>query len=228
MQADGAMTMTGETMSGRRKVVWGAAVTGGFVVLALAAAGCGRTLEGDASSYLIVDRLEAASGAEPDLFGTVLHSDVITQTNASDEDAPPEFTVFSDPGRVTLRLVMKDPGTPGSPITPGPNNFITINRYRVTFSRADGRNTPGVDVPYPWDGTVTFTVNTTIASFPFLLVRHQAKEEAPLAALAFNGGAGLITTLADITFYGQDQAGREVSVNTTMTVIFGDFGDPES
>jgi hypothetical protein len=129
---------------------------------------------------------------------------------------------------VTLRLVMKDPGTPGSPTTPGPNNFITINRYRVTFTRADGRNTPGVDVPYPWDGTITFTVNNTIATFPFLLVRHQAKEEAPLQALAFNGGAGLITTLADVTFYGQDQAGREVSVSTTMTVIFGDFGDPES
>jgi hypothetical protein len=221
--------MTGETMSGRRKAVWGAAVTGAIVGLALSAAGCGRTLEGDASSYLIVDRLEAASGAEPELFSTVLHSDVVTVVDGQDAEGNDIRvpTIFSDPGRVTLRLAMKDPGTVGSPIVPGPNNFITVNRYRVVFTRADGRNTPGVDVPHPWDGTVTFTVNTQVTTFPFLLVRHQAKEEAPLAALANGGGAGLITTLAEITFYGQDQAGREVSVSTTMTVIFGNFGDPD-
>ena len=118
---------------------------------------------------------------------------------------------------------MKDPGTAGSPVLPTPNNFITVNRYHVSFTRADGRNTPGVDVPHPWDGTVTFTVNTQVTTFPFLLVRHQTKEEAPLAALANGGGANLITTLADITFYGQDQTGRDVSVSTTMTVIFGNF-----
>ncbi|HEX2446178.1 MAG TPA: hypothetical protein VHJ77_19680 [Vicinamibacterales bacterium] len=222
--------MTGETRTDRRKAVWGAVVIIGVALLALTAAGCGRTLEGDASSYLIVDRLEAASGAEPELFSTVLHSDVVTIVDGQDAQGNEVRvpTVFSDPARVTLRLAMKDPGTAGSPVLPTPNNFITVNRYRVSFTRADGRNTPGVDVPHPWDGTVTFTVNTQVTTFPFLLVRHQTKEEAPLAALANGGGANLITTLADITFYGQDQTGRDVSVSTTMTVIFGNFGDPES
>ena len=76
--------MTGETRTDRRKAVWGAAVIVGVVVLALTVAGCGRTLEGDASSYLIVDRLEAASGAEPELFSTVLHSDVVTIVDGQD------------------------------------------------------------------------------------------------------------------------------------------------
>ena len=148
--------MSAETISGRRKAVWGAAVTGAVVVLALSAAGCGNTLDGDASSYLIVDRLEAASGAEPELFSTVLHSDVVTIVNGQDSQGNEVRvpTVFSDPARVSLRLAMKDPGTAGSPILPTPNNFITVNRYHVTFTRADGRNTPGVDVPHPFDGAM--------------------------------------------------------------------------
>jgi hypothetical protein len=35
---------------------------------------------------------------------------------------------------------------------------IVVERYRVTYVRADGRNTPGSDVPYPFDGAVNFIV----------------------------------------------------------------------
>ena len=50
----------------------------------------------------------------------------------------------------------------------------------MRYIRADGRNTPGVDVPYGFDGALTATVSgsTTVG---FELVRHIAKEEAPLA-----------------------------------------------
>ena len=54
------------------------------------------------------------------------------------------------------------------------------------FIRADGRNTPGVDVPYGFDGAFTATVSGGEPTVGFELVRHIAKEEAPLAALAFN------------------------------------------
>ena len=74
--------------------------------------------------------------------------------------------------------------------------------------------------------TVTISEAGTAQS-GFDLVRHAAKEEAPLRNLRFNGGAQLISTLADITFYGADQAGNEVTVTGTMSVTFGDFGDPQ-
>jgi hypothetical protein len=129
--------------------------------------------------------------------------------------------VFNDLGRVRLRLAMKDSLT-----QPTTNNFITVNRYRVNFVRADGRNTPGVDVPYPFDGAFTGTVGsggeTTVG---FELVRHMAKAEAPLAALARN--SVIISTIAQITFYGHDQTGREVSVDGQILVSFGNFGDPD-
>jgi hypothetical protein len=64
----------------------------------------------------------------------------------------------------------------------------------------------------------------TTASFN--LVRIQSKEEAPLQALAGGGGANVISTIARITFYGRDQAGREVSVTGQIGVNFADWGDP--
>jgi hypothetical protein len=36
----------------------------------------------------------------------------------------------------------------------------------------------------------------------------------------------LISTVAEITFYGRDLAGNEVSVTGFLQVNFGDFADP--
>ena len=58
----------------------------------------------------------------------------------------------------------------------------------------------------------------------FEIVRIQAKSEAPLAALARNFVS--ISTIAEVTFYGRDQTGREVSVTGNISVNFANFGDP--
>jgi len=93
--------------------------------------------------------------------------------------------------------------------------------------RADGRNTPGVDVPWPFDTSATGTVpaNGTVA-VPFELVRHVAKEESPLIQLVSD--ASVINTIAHVTIYGQDQAGNVISVTASMGVEFGNFGDSSS
>jgi hypothetical protein len=41
------------------------------------------------------------------------------------------------------------------------------------------------------------------------------------------GGTLLLSTLAEITFYGRDQAGNEVEASGTLQVNFADFADPE-
>jgi len=73
---------------------------------------------------------------------------------------------------------------------------------------------------------MTVTVTDTSATGNFNLVRVQAKQEAPLQALSGGGGANAISTIAEITFYGTDQAGRAVSVTGRMGVNFADWGDP--
>ena len=57
----------------------------------------------------------------------------------------------------------------------------------------------------------------------FELVRNIAKQESPLIQLQHS--AVIITTIAEITFYGRDQAGNEVNVTGYLTVEFGNFGD---
>lgn len=189
--------------------------------LAITVASCGDlTRQGTASSYLIIDSLEAASGAEPEEVDNTLQSDVITidkETGAAG--------IFQDNGLVRFALGLKDPGTSSAATTPTPNNYITVTRYRVRYVRADGRNMPGVDVPYGFDGAMTLTVGADGASGSFAIVRAQAKMEAPLAALIQN--PMIISTIAEVTFYGRDQTGREVEITGTIGVDFGNWGDPD-
>jgi hypothetical protein len=49
----------------------------------------------------------------------------------------------------------------------------------------------------------------------------------PLKLLVGGGPAYSISTIARITFYGQDQAGHEVSATGQISVNFADWGDPD-
>lgn len=214
-----------------------AAMALAMVASGAALSGCtSAQTQGQSSAYLIVSSLNAASGASPSTFSGVLSSDVLTLVKISgsgggdgENEAPPQFapTIFADAAEVNFLLALKDPGSPDSPATPSTTNYITVNRYHVSFVRADGRNTPGVDVPYPFDGAMTVTVGASGAKGGFTIVRAQSKEEAPLRALRGMGAAGMISTIAEVTFYGADQAGREVSVKAYISVNFGDWGDPQ-
>jgi len=184
----------------------------------LVTASCGDVVrQGTGAAYLIIESLKGASGAFESLtFTHVLESDV--QTGGG---------VFEDEGQVTLRLGAKNID---APLTS--NNFVTINRYRVVYKRSDGRNQQGQDVPYAFDGAITFTVSDGQAvTANFSLVRVQAKLEPPLSTLVYPpagfGGGVSISTLADVTFFGRDQTGHEVNVTGTISVNFADWADPK-
>jgi hypothetical protein len=201
-------------------------------LLALALAGgvsCGQanSNSGRSPSVLYIESLLAASGAKPDEFGNVLESDVITNVKVqvgSEQVLRP--TIFEDSARATLRITLKDVGSPNAPTMPTGLNSVTVTRYRVTYKRTDGRNTPGVDVPYGFDGAATGTFDSNGGTLSFVVVRAQAKLEAPLKALAGGGGSIVISTIAEITFYGKDLAGNDVQVTGAMTINFADWGDP--
>ena len=127
-----------------------------------------------------------------------------------------------------LSLALKNPGTVASPTEPSALNAITVNRYRVVYRRSDGRNTQGIDVPYAFDGGMTVTVLPgEVAEGFFELVRVVAKNEAPLNRMVQNGGVQAFSTIAEVTFFGRDQAGNEVTVSGNITVSFADYGDPD-
>jgi hypothetical protein len=193
------------------KAVWGARTRlAGALLCALLVSSCGdQTLQGTASSYLIITSLTGPKGES-----TVL-SDVITVVGG----VP---STFNDAGQATFQLTLKDTGPTTSPNVPSQNNFITLTQYHVQYVRSDGHNVQGVDVPYAFDGAVTSTISGT-SSVGFTLVRHTAKEEAPLATLA--SGSPPLTVIAQVTFFGHDQTGRETSVSGNIEVAFSNFGD---
>ncbi len=208
---------------------WTTRLTSSLTLMAaLAASGCGDLVrQGRAPVQVVINSLQAAPGNTPDELGSTLLSDVVTlveRTVDGEEVRVP--TIFNDMGSVTMSLILKDPGQPGVTTTPTDINSVTFTRYRVTYRRADGRNTPGLDIPFPFDSAVTFTVPASgQATASFQLVRHTAKEEAPLAALGAN--SAVISTLTEVAFFGRDQAGNEVTVSGTLGVDFGNFADPE-
>ena len=196
----------------------------------LGATACGEVARtGRSPAFVVIERLEGASGADPDLYSTVVHSDVLTMVKKTIDGAETRIpTIFADPGRVTFRVALKNPGTVTAPTSPTSLNAVTMTRYRVVYKRSDGRNTQGVDVPYAFDGGMTITVppESTATGF-FELVRIMAKDESPLRRLVNNGGVEFFSTIADVTFYGTDQAGNEVTVTGSITVSFADYGDPD-
>jgi len=189
---------------------------------------CGDVVRmGKSPVYLVIESLQAvrggSSGAE---LSSTLYSDVLTLVTTPAPCTPdaPCPTIFADSGQAVMRISLKDLGQGVTPSSPSLNNEVTINRYRVSYRRADGRHTPGVDVPYGFDGATTGTVPTNAAaSFGFELVRHVAKMEPPLVQLSFS--STIIATIADITFYGRDQVGNEISATGSILVEFGNFGD---
>jgi hypothetical protein len=69
---------------------------------------------------------------------------------------------------------------------------------------------------------VTIPVGSSVA-VPFELVRAVAKKETPLVSLVIS--SNIVTMVAEVTFYGSDQAGNTVTVTGSIQVDFGNFGD---
>lgn len=197
----------------------------GAIVIVAATSACGDLVrQGRAPVMLEMDSLMAASGATASpAFSTVLFSDVITNRTSPAPCSPtsPCPTVFSDPGQATFHLVAKNPS-----IAPTDLNSVTINLVRINYTRTDGRSTPGVDLPYSFDQAVSVTVSPTGTTVvPFEMVRHAAKEEPPLAQLVVN--PNIIRAIAQVTFYGRDQVGNDVSASGSVNIEFGNFGDTQ-
>ena len=99
------------------KAVWGARIRlAGALLCALLVSSCGdQTLQGTASSYLIITSMTGPKGES-----TVL-SDVITSVGG----VP---STFNDSGQATFQLTLKDTGPTTSPNVPSQNNSITLTQ----------------------------------------------------------------------------------------------------
>lgn len=189
----------------------------------ISSASCGGELlrTGRSPVFMVVTSLQGSAGGSgtPSAF---LLSDVqvlVDQTVGGVTTRVPAF--FNDTANATIQVQAKNEAALTSAL-----NSVTVTRYRVSFRRSDGRNTPGVDVPYGFDGAAAVTIPAGGSGGVSIdLIRHQAKLEPPLRNLVGLGGLGFISTIAEITFYGHDQNGNELTATASMDVQFGDFAD---
>lgn len=190
----------------------------------ISSAGCGGELlrTGRSPVFLTITKVDAAKGDDDSTFSAFLLSDVQTIVEVTINGVTTRVpTIFNDNARLSIRVDAKNQSIETNPL-----NAVTLTRYHVNFRRTDGRNTPGVDVPYSFDGGVTVTIDAgQTVDIPIELIRHQAKLEPPLRNMIGLGGLGFISTIAEITVYGRDQNGNEMLATANLDVQFGDFAD---
>ncbi len=182
-----------------------------ILVMLLAHAGCSKGYvtgsEGD-----VIFRIVDINGGE------LLESDVLFFDGS-------ETTILPDIVDVVVA------NRPKNPLTDVPHvaMAIFIERYEVSYTRSDGHNTPGVDVPFGFSGRLTTAVDVAASgnnvTIPLTVVRQQQKDEPPLRNMRGRGGQDIFTVTAQITLHGRTTAGQAVTSTGFLTISFADFGN---
>ena len=174
-------------------------------VLALAAAlalvGCGDdyVTDSQASVLLVVRSIED---------GNPVMSDIISEEN----------TIVNCDVVVEAEVVVKNPGAESTR-----RDSVTVSSYHVKYTRSDGRDIQGQDVPYEISGPLTATIPPGDSdTFSVTAVRHQAKIEAPLKNIT---GLDLVTMRAEVTIFGETLNGDGVTGAGSVQITFADYGD---
>ena len=133
-------------------------------------------------------------------------------------------TITDDVAKATLTASTLAPTPPAGT---SQYNDIQLDKLIVSYTRTDGRNSEGVDVPYPYEQNLSQIIRvgqqTTIS---FIIVRASAKQEPPLIGLRAGATRGeVIYTNARVVFYAHDLAGKKVTVTGYLPVEFADFAN---
>jgi len=176
--------------------------------------GCNK-LENNTSS---TSKLIVESITGKDLAGeegsTTIFSDVIMG-----------LSIFNDNAVAELTTVLLDPFALDTTATY--YQSILVDQVDVRYTRADGLNTPGVDVPYGFSQRVNMVVGIgDKVLLPFVLIQHNAKLESPLVELVNIGQEKILKLEAEITFHGKDLGGHRVEpVKGYVSVWCSNFAD---
>ncbi len=169
----------------------------------------------ESSSLLIVEDISgvAADGK----VANYLESDVVKL------DTTGNAYVTADPAAVTLGAKLL---TPSPTLGTSQYNDILVDRYVVRYSRSDGKNREGIDVPYSFEGSLSTLIKIdSTTSLSLLVVRAAAKLEPPLLNLGSGRYEGVLQVTAQIDFYGHDMMNKNVHATGYLAIYFGDYAD---
>lgn len=145
-----------------------------------------------------------------------LQSDVLEESGGS-------AYVTADSAVVSLRAELLDPNPDAESSL---YNGIFVTRYVVTYTRSDGRNTPGVDVPHSFEGAMQSWIQIgQEQEVGFIIVREVAKAEPPLLDLHEAREEGVLQVTAQVDFYGYDTVNRQVKATGYLAIFFANYID---
>ncbi|MGE5341516.1 MAG: hypothetical protein ACM3SY_08535 [Candidatus Omnitrophota bacterium] len=158
-----------------------------------------------------------------DIVGTDLTGNQKSHTIFSDV-ATDEGSIANDPATVSLSAQLLDPLDSSATYY----QDITVDQIDVEFSRSDGLNVQGKDVPYSFSQKCSVVVPIReIVALDFVLISHNAKLESPLVEL-LAPSKEILKLEAKITVHGKDGAGRRVQPAVGyISVWCSNFADPE-
>lgn len=187
----------------------------GLAVLAIGLAACNpMENESESASILVVERMQGTTVDGE--FSDYIQSDVLVETTQG-------TTIVADIGKATLSCKLL---APAPPMGSSGWNDIIVTRYVVSYTRVDGRNTPGVDVPYPFEGSVSVVFKVGYSQeLAFVIVREVAKAEPPLIGLVTGGAEGVLQATAKVEFYGHDMANKTVKATGYIPIFFANYAN---
>jgi len=172
--------------------------------------------ESQSNSLLIVESLTGT-----DIGGNevnFLDSDVLKVDSSTGDTY-----ITADIAKATLSAKLLQPD---SLLGPSHYNNIMVTRYFVSYSRSDGKNTEGVDVPYSFGASLSTLVEIdSSVTISFVIVRAVAKGEPPLINLSEGRGEGVLRVTAKVEFYGHDMTNRNVKATGYLSIDFSNYID---
>jgi hypothetical protein len=189
-------------------------IIGMFVFFIGFTAGC-NTFENESTSSL---RLVIASITGSDIEGsedsTTVFSDVLTSSGS----------IINDNATADLNAVLIDPALS----TGTTYQDVIVDQIDVSYSRTDGLNVEGKDVPYSFSQKVNaFIIAGGSLDLAFVIVQHTAKGESPLVELSnYPNQEHVLKMEAHVTFYSRDTGGHRLApVTGSISIWFGNFAD---
>lgn len=134
---------------------------------------------------------------------------------------PPTPYIQADVATATVTAKLIEPKPPAT--GPSFKQNIILTRYTVTFTLPDGSGTPGVDVPLPFEGSLSSIIEVDSSTqVSFVIVTLEAKSVDPLLSLVFGG---TIQARATVTLFGHDLADNPVQATGDISVFFANYKD---
>ena len=184
-----------------------------LMILLVAMMGCNALEKGTLSATRLVIKNITGNDVAGKAGSSIIFSDVLSGTGS----------IANDNATIDVTAALLDGTTEKTTFYPN----VVIDQVDIKYSRTDGRNVEGKDVPYGFSQPVSIYVEVgATVQFSVVVLSPNAKQESPLLELRDLGQEKILQLNANLTIYAKDMAGKRLEpVSRTVTIFCCNFAD---